>query len=163
MRDELGTQYEFDLIFALPGKGMDTDAITDALFEAGCDDAVIGVGAQGLIGLAFTRSGPDADAVIAEAVAAALGALPAGARLREVRPDLVSQGDVAARLQVSRQALQKRDLPPPSIGGLYRASEMFEALGAQSGKVKDALPAARAWFAAAPAAQRINARLSLGE
>lgn len=161
MTDDKVTEFEFDLVFALPRKNMDQDVIVDALFEAGCDDAVIGLGAPGLIGLAFTRSGEDAEGVIADAVKAALSALPEGTKLREVKPDLVSQGDVAARLQVSRQALQKRDLPPPSIGGLYRASEMFEVLDAQSGKVKDALQDARSWFAAAPAAQRINARLSL--
>lgn len=154
-------EFEFDLIFALPRKDLDQDAILDALFTAGCDDAVVGLGASGLVGLAFTRSGEDAEAVITDAVNVALSALPEGTRLREVKPDLVSQGDIAARLRVSRQALQKRALPPPSIGGLYRASEMFMALDAQSGKVRDALKDARSWFASAPAAQRINARMSL--
>lgn len=154
-------EFEFDLIFALPRKDLDQDAILDALFEAGCDDAVVGLGAPGLVGLAFTRRGESASEVIAGAIEAALSALPEGARLREVKPDLVSQGDVASRLRVSRQALQKRELPPPSIGGLYRASEMFAVLDAQSGKVKDALEDARPWFASAPAAQQINARLSL--
>jgi len=161
MNDEQTKEFEFDLVFALPRKDVDQDTIVDALFEAGCDDAVVGLGAPGLLGLAFTRAGEDAEAVIAEAVKAALSALPEGTKLREVKPDLVSQGEVAARLQVSRQALQKRDLPPPSIGGLYRASEMFVSLDAQPGKVKDALRGARSWFAAAPAAQRMNARLSL--
>lgn len=153
--------FEFDLIFALPRKDLDLNTILDALFEAGCDDAVIGLGTPGLVGMAFTRSGEVAEEVITGAIRVALSALPKGTRLREVKPDLVSQGDVAARLEVSRQALQKRDLPPPSIGGLYRASEMFAALDAQPGKVKDALRMARPWFASAPAAQRINARLSL--
>ena len=149
-------EFEFDLIFALPRKDLDQDAILDALFEAGCDDAVVGLGAPGLVGLAFTRSGESAGEVIAGAMEAALSALPEGAKLREVKPDLVSQGDVASRLRVSRQALQKRELPPPSIGGL-----MFAVLDAQPGKVKDALEDARPWFASAPAAQQINARLSL--
>ncbi len=161
MYDEQIKEFEFDLVFALPRKDLNQDAILDALFEAGCDDAVVGLGAQGLVGLAFTRGGEDAEAVIADTVKAAISALPVGTKLREVKPDLVSQGEVAARLQVSRQALQKRDLPPPSIGGLYRASEMFVTLDAQPGKVKDALRGARSWFAAAPAAQRMNARLSL--
>ena len=161
MNDVQINEFEFDLVFALPRKDLDQDAIVDALFEAGCDDAVVGLGAQGLLGLAFTRGGKEAEAVIADAVKAALSALPDGTKLREVKPDLVSQSEVAARLQVSRQALQKRDLPPPSIGGLYRASEMFVSLDAQPGKVKDALHGARSWFAAAPAAQRMNARLSL--
>ena len=161
MNDEKAKEFEFDLVFALPRKDVDQNVIVDALFGAGCDDAVVGLGAQGLVGLAFTRGGEDAEAVIADAVKAALSGLPEGTKLREVKPDLVSQGEVAARLQVSRQALQKRDLPPPSIGGLYRASEMFVVLDAQSGKVKDALKDACSWFAAAPAAQRMNARLSL--
>ncbi len=62
------------------------------------------------------------------AITQVLSALPEGARLREVKPDLVSLADVAARLSVSRQALQKRDMPPPSLGGLYRASEILPAL-----------------------------------
>ena len=155
------TEFEFDLVFALPRKDLDQDALTDALFEAGCDDALIGFGAPGMLGLAFTRAGDEAEAVISDALEAALAALPEGTRLREVKPDLVSQGDVAARLRVTRQALQKRELPPPSIGGLYRAAEMQSALEKQPGKVQAALEDARAWFAAAPAAQRINARLSL--
>ena len=161
MAAALVQDFEFDLIFALPQKDTDQDAIAEALFDAGCDDALVGIGAPGLVGLAFTRSGHGAEEVILGAIEASLSALPKGTRLREVKPDLVSQGDIASRLGVTRQALQKRDLPPPSIGGLYRASEMFAALVAQPGKVKDALEEARPWFAAAPAAQRINAYLSL--
>jgi hypothetical protein len=113
--------------------------------------------------LGFTRGGEDAEVVISNAVKQVLSALPEGAQLREVKPDLVSLADVAARLSVSRQALQKRDMPPPSLGGLYRASEMLPALEAQPGKVRDALEAARGWFASAAAAQKINARASLGQ
>ena len=155
-------EFEFDIVVALPKGAEDEDAIMDALFEAGCDDAVVGLGASGIIGLGFTRAGEDAEAVISDAVTQVLSALPKGAQLREVKPDLVSLADVAARLSVSRQALQKRDMPPPSLGGLYRASEMLPALEAQPGKVRDALEAARGWFASAAAAQKINARASLG-
>lgn len=155
-------EFEFDIVVSLPKGAEDEDAIMDALFEAGCDDAVVGLGASGIVGLGFTRAGEDAEVVISDAVTQVLSALPIGAQLREVKPDLVSLADVAARLSVSRQALQKRDMPPPSLGGLYRASEMLPALEAQPGKVRDALEAARGWFASAAAAQRINARASLG-
>jgi hypothetical protein len=155
-------EFEFDIVVSLPKGAADEDAIMDALFEAGCDDAVVGLGASGIVGLGFTRAGEDAEVVISDAVTQVLSALPTGAQLREVKPDLVSLADVAARLSVSRQALQKRDMPPPSLGGLYRASEMLPALEAQPGKVRDALEAARGWFASAAAAQRINARASLG-
>lgn len=155
-------EFEFDIVVSLPQGAEDEDAIMDALFEAGCDDAVVGLGAPGIIGLGFTRAGADAEVVISDAVTQVMSALPKGAQLREVKPDLVSLADVAARLSVSRQALQKRDMPPPSLGGLYRASEMLPALEAQPGKVRDALEAARGWFASAAAAQKINARASLG-
>ncbi len=155
------TKFEFDLVFALPGKTADEDAILDALYEAGCDDAAVGLGAPGLIGLGFTRAGREAEAVISDAVKQVLSALPKGASLREVRPDLVSLAEVAARLKVTRQALQKRRMPPPSLGGLYRASEMPPYLNAVKGKLRDGVRDASAWFAAAPGAQRLNARISL--
>lgn len=153
--------FEFELVFALPEGGWEAEGLTDALFEAGFEDALIGLGAPGLLGLALVRAGEEAEAVITDAIRDALAALPRGSRLREVKPDLVSQGDVAARLRVTRQALQKRSLPPPSLGGLYRATELFAALESRPGKVREAVRQARGWFAAAEAAQRINARLSL--
>lgn len=156
-------EFEFDIVVSLPKGSGDEDTIMDALFEAGCDDAAVGLGTSDMIGLGFTRTGEDAEAVISAAVKQVLSALPEGARLREVRPDLVSLAEVAARLSVSRQALQKRDMPPPSLGGLYRATEMLPALEAQPGRVRDALEAARGWFASASAAQKINARASLGQ
>lgn len=161
MTDRTEREFEFDLVIALPDREADMDALIDALFDAGFDDAVIGTGSAGLVGLSLCRKGPAAEDVIGQAAEAALSALPPGSRLREVKPDLVSQADVAARLNVTRQALQKRDLPPPSLGGLYRATELFAALAAQPGKVADALKQAQPWVASAPAAQKINARLAL--
>jgi len=130
-------EFEFDLMIALPAGERDEDAMLDALYEAGCDDAIVGTGAAGLVALGFIREGADAEAVIAEAVGQALKALPEGATLREVRPDLVSLADVAARLQVSRQALQKREMPPPSLGGCIgspRWSDTWRGSPGRSGK-----------------------------
>ncbi len=55
--------FEFDLVCALP-EGTDEGAILDALYEAGCDDAAVGLGATGLIGLGFTREGQDPETVM---------------------------------------------------------------------------------------------------
>jgi hypothetical protein len=82
-------KFEFDLIFTIPSKGTDQGEILDALFEAGCDDAVVGIGTPGSIALSFSRSGEGASGVISEATKAALSALPQGAKLREVTPDLL--------------------------------------------------------------------------
>jgi hypothetical protein len=156
----MSTAFEFDLVFALPENAPREGDLLDALFRVGLDDAVVGTGTSGLLSLAFVRGGEDAEAVISAAVAAAVVALPAGAQLREVKPDLVSLADVAARLGVTRQALQKRRMPPPSLGGLYRVTEIQPFLESQPGPVRSAAAAAQGWFMAAPAAQRINARLS---
>ena len=160
---ETEREFEFDLVFALPTEAADEGAVLDALYAAGCGDAAVGLGAPGLVGVGLTRSGPDPEAVISETAERLLAALPEGAQLREVRPDLVSLAEVAARLDVTRQALQKRAMPPPSVGGLYRASEMPPYLDAAKGKTRDGLRSARAWFAAAPGAQRVNARIGLAE
>ena len=156
------TEFEFDLVYSLSGE-LDEGAILDALYGAGCDDAAVGLGTSGLVGLGFTRTGRDPEAVISATVKQVMTVLPNGAKLREVKPDLVSLADVAARLKVTRQALQKRQMPPPSLGGLYRASEMPPYLDAVPGKLRDGFRAAQAWFAAAPGAQRVNARISFGE
>lgn len=149
--------FEFELIFALPQSDCDTDQLADRIFEATCGDVLIGEGTRGLLALAVSRSGDDAMQVISDAMSGLLDVLPSGASLREVKPDLVSQGEVAARLGVTKQALQKRELPPVSLGGLYRATEIFRVLEAHPGKMSAALEQARPWFAAAPAAQKINA------
>jgi hypothetical protein len=154
--------FEFDLVFAFPSDG-DEAALLDRLFEAGFDDAVVGLGAPGLVAVSLERAGGDAEAVISEAARAVADALPAGSELREVRPDLVSQADVAARLGVSRQALQKRRLPPPSVAGLYRADELYPYLAQSHGKLEERLRAARAWFRASDGAKRLNAKIALGE
>lgn len=72
--------------------------------------------------------GEEAEAVIVGAVLAILRKLPEGSALREVRPDLVSLADVAKKLDVSRQTLQKRDKPMPAVNGLYRVTEVAEAI-----------------------------------
>jgi hypothetical protein len=77
-------EFEFDLTIQLPDGAPDIEEVVDALFDAGFDDVVIGTGAPGMIGIAFVRDGVDMDAVIAEATAAALDALPAGSTLAGV-------------------------------------------------------------------------------
>ena len=98
-------EFEFDLVFMLPTPAPDEGALLDALHDAGCGDAVVGIGRPGSIGLAFIRTGCDPTAVIVEAVRQAVAALPEGIELREVRPDLVSLADVAARMPLTRRAL----------------------------------------------------------
>lgn len=114
--------YEFTLTFALPEPGADPEQFLGALFEAGCDDALIGVGQAGTIALDFDRDAKDAAAAIQSAVAAVGKAIP-GAELIEASPDLIGLTDVSTLLGCSRQMARKyvlaknSDFPKPVHAG----------------------------------------------
>ena len=95
--------------------------------------------------------------------------LPAGSVLREVRPDLVSLADVAKRLEVTRQSLQKRKMPLPSQGGLFRMEEVAVVImeaaqgnGAGTRKGRFSVEKAARWLSAGKPARRVNAGLAVG-
>ncbi|MCP1169378.1 hypothetical protein [Limimaricola litoreus] len=155
------TELEFELIFSFGDDGADTDTVLEALVAAECDDAIVGLGKAGLLGLGFTRSGTDAETVISSTARKVTEVLPGCVRLREVRPNLVTLEEVAVRLGMPIAVLEEGPLPPPSLGGLYQLTELAMALHKRDGKLGPALAEATPWLAAAPGAQRINARLLL--
>jgi hypothetical protein len=158
--------FEFDLIFSVPEGRHDAFALSDAVFGAGFEDAVIGTGRAGLLAVGLECEGDDAESVIVASARSILAHLPEGSALREVRPDLVSLGDVAERLKIKRQALQKREMPTPAICGHYRVTEVAificrQVEGAKRQPRFD-FDSARAWFDAGKGAQCVNARIALG-
>ncbi len=118
----------------------------------------------------FTAASSDcAEDAILDAARAIQKQLPEGSVLREVRPDLVSLADVAKRLDVTRQSLQKRKMSPASQGGLFRMEEVAvvvmdaaEGKGAGSRKGRFAVDKARKWLSAGQPARRVNAGLAVG-
>ena len=58
----------FTLKYQLPSDDNDTDAIIDRLAEEGCDDALVGVGQPGQLGLEFVREAPSAHDAIEGAI-----------------------------------------------------------------------------------------------
>jgi hypothetical protein len=82
-------EFQFDVMIKLPQGCPDIEDVVDWLYEAGCDDAVVGCGNPGMLGLSFIREGTEREAVIAEAVRDALAGLPEGAAV-EVEPLNVS-------------------------------------------------------------------------
>lgn len=50
------TNFEFTMRFKLPADAQAPEAYLDALFKAGCDDAMIGTGRPGYITLDFDRT-----------------------------------------------------------------------------------------------------------
>ena len=98
------TDFEFDLIFALPEGDFDVFELSDAVFEAGFKDAVIGTGQDGLLAVAIEAEGKDAESVIVGAVRLILQHLPKGSALREICPELVSLADVARKVAQPEKA-----------------------------------------------------------
>jgi hypothetical protein len=104
-------EYDFTLKFDLPEPGADPEQYIAALYEAGCDDATVGVGMRGRIGLNFTREAESAFVAVVSAIADVRRAIP-GARLTEATPDLVGLTDSAERVGCSRQNKRKLFVTP---------------------------------------------------
>ncbi|WP_367025757.1 DNA-binding protein [Methylococcus sp. ANG] len=105
-------EYTFTLKYQLADDDRDPDALVERLGEAGCDDALVGIGQPGRLALEFTREADSADAAVRSALADARSAVPS-ARLIEVAPDLVGLTDVAEMIGVSRQNMRKLMLAHP--------------------------------------------------
>lgn len=126
-------KYEFILTFALPEAQDNPERYLDALYEAGCDDALIGTGQPGSIALEFVREAESAAAAVNSAIANVKEAVPV-AELIEVKPDLVGLTDVAEILQCSRQNVRKYmvgyvDFPKPVYTGTASLWHLWELTG----------------------------------
>ena len=98
--------YEFKLKFGLPASENDIDDLVARLGEAGCDDALIGIGQPGRIALDFAREADSALDAISSAFADIKQVVP-DAKLIEATPDLVGLTDVADIVGCSRQNIRK--------------------------------------------------------
>lgn len=110
-------EYTFTLKYRLPESEQDMDALVERLGEAGCTDALIGIGTPGRLGLEFSREAETAQEAVRSALADVKAAIP-GAILVEAGPDLVGLSDIAEYMGVTRQNMRKlmvanRDFPMP--------------------------------------------------
>ncbi len=116
------TAYKFTLKFSLAEDVADPSDAIERLEQAGCDDALIGVGQAGRIALNFDREANSAFDAIASAVADVKRAIP-DATLIAATPDLVGLTDIADLIGCSRQYMRKLMLnnvasfPPPVHDG----------------------------------------------
>ena len=98
--------FEFTLKFSLPEAESDPKAYIELLAEAGCDDALVGLGLPGRIVLEFDRESASAFEAISSAIVDVRQAIPE-AKLVEATPDLVGLTDIADIVQCSRQNMRK--------------------------------------------------------
>lgn len=138
--------YEFVLKFALPDTEADPAVYEDALFEAGCDDAMLGLGINGRIGLDFAREASSSDEAMSSAIEQVKRAIPE-AKLVEATPDLVGLTDVADIIGCSRQNMRKvfvskisqRNLPTPVHSGRVDLWHLYDVLNYLKSKERYAI------------------------
>ena len=99
------SEYDFALIFKLL-ENENAEEYLDKLYEAGCDDAVIGMGKIGYISVDFIR---EAESCY-EAVESAIANVKEGishAKLIYVSPDFVGVKELSLLFKCTRQNIQK--------------------------------------------------------
>jgi len=99
-------EYAFSLSFHLPDPKADPEDLLDALYEAGCDDALVGTGVHGTIGLDFRRAASSARRAVDSAVHDVKKAVP-DAELIEISPDYIGVSEIAELLGCTRQNARK--------------------------------------------------------
>lgn len=99
-------EYVFTLKYRLNEHEEDDQALLDLLFDAGCDDALPGIGQAGRLALEFTRDAESGARALETAIADVRNALD-NAELVEVLPDYVGLTDIAEHVGMSRQNLRK--------------------------------------------------------
>lgn len=138
------TEYSFILKYRLSDQDCDADALVERLGEAGCTDALVGVGVAGRLALDFTREADSALDAIRSALHDVKTALPT-ATLVEISPDLVGLTDVAELMRVARQSMRKvmvahPDFPSPVYEGhmsLWHLSDVLVWLKGRKGYAYD--------------------------
>ena len=99
---------EFDFTLRFVG-GVDDatpDEYVERLGEAGCTDALVGLGRAGRIALSFTREATSAERAVVSAIEDVRRAIP-DATLTEAAPDLVGVTEVADLMGFSRQNMRR--------------------------------------------------------
>jgi hypothetical protein len=118
--------YNFVLHFDLPNAKADPEDYLDALFEAGCDDALVGTGEAGVIALDFSREAEDASSALVSAVSNVLTAIP-GARLTEAGPDLLNLSEIAEWISEQVQPVTRQAIRKYAKGALAKTTVRFPA------------------------------------
>ena len=115
-------EYDFALIFRLNQSALNPEHYLDLLYEAGCDDAMIGVGKLGYLALDFIRESNSAYDAIKSAIANVKSVL-AEAELIHIAPDLVGIKDLASIFNCTRQNIQKFVSQPTFPNPVYKGSQ----------------------------------------
>lgn len=134
-------EFTFKLNYQLTEDDSNPDELVERMGEAGCDDALVGMGQPGRIALEFTREADSAFGAITSAMADVKRAIPS-AKLVEAGPDLVGLTDIADVVGVTRQNMRKlavsnfKTFPAPVHEGSSALWHLTDVLGWMSQRSK---------------------------
>lgn len=97
--------YNFSLIFNFDEE-IDPEIYLDALYEAGCGDAIIGIGEKGSIAVDFMRESNSGYQGVYSAIQQVKSVIPT-AILIQVSPDLVGVLELSEIFECTKQNIQK--------------------------------------------------------
>ena len=92
--------FEFEIVINFPDEALEDAEVLDALFDAGLDDTLVGLGRPDRIALSFTRDGSNVEQVLTDAVAQIMAAFPP-ASVQVL--DLTVLGDVRGKAETIRR------------------------------------------------------------
>ena len=114
--DNHSCEQEHDFALILGGIGQITPELADAFFEAGCEDATLGM-QHGVAHLEFSRSAPSMKVAILSAIHDVCK-VGRGVTVRQVDDsNLVTQAEIARRIKKSRQLVNQFILGTRGDGG----------------------------------------------
>ena len=122
-------EYDFVLMFRLNQSDPNPEHYLDLLYEAGCDDALLGIGKPGYLALDFSRESNSAFDAIESAIANVKSVL-AEAELIHISPDLVGIKELASIFECTRQNIQKFVSKPTFPNPVYKGSQAIWHLAA---------------------------------
>ncbi len=92
--------FEFEIVINVPGGALEEAEFLDALFKAGLDDTIVGLGRPDRIALSFTGDGTSLEQVLTDAVVQIISAFPS-ASVQIV--DLATMGNMTGKAEVIRR------------------------------------------------------------
>lgn len=124
-------EYDFVLRFQLLENNDQPERYLDTLYEAGCDDATIGVGLPGYIALDFCRVADSAEQALLSAIRDVKRAIPS-AKLTEVTPDLLNISEIADLVSSKIHRVTRQAMRNYALGKLARINSRFPAAAVTS-------------------------------
>jgi predicted DNA-binding transcriptional regulator AlpA len=122
-------EYDFALMFKLNQSDLNPEICLDLLYEAGCDDALLGIGKLGYLSLDFIRESNSAYDAISSAIDNVKLVLTQ-AELIHVSPDLVGIKELTSIFECTRQNIQKFVTKPTFPNPVYKGSQAIWHLAA---------------------------------